>query len=182
MADHAIIFRAAEGRARAATLFLWASIVTSALATAGAVWDYHLWGRIGTGIGASMEEIRLKDDVSLLLGGLDLAVFLGAAVTFLMWFHRVFVNLPALGIKDARWSAGWAVAGWFVPIMSFFLPYQVASDIWQASDPTATTDYWRTRPLKPLLNRWWGFFVAWMVVEWMAFCAWTRVDCLDESR
>src|SRR5262249_33512857 len=160
MADHAILFRVAERRARGATLFFQGSIITSALLTAAALWDFHLWGRIGTGIDVSPGELQLNHRIALALDCLDLAIFLGAAIAFLTWFHRVAANLPALGIADARWSPVWAVAWWFVPLMFFFRPYQVAMDIWQASDPAATTEYWRTRPVQPLLNRWWGFFVA----------------------
>ena len=163
MVDHPVFLRPAEERARVTTLFLWASVVSSGLLTAVAVWDFYLWGNVGIGVDA----------------WLDLTIFLGTAVAFLLWFHRVAANLPALGIRDARWSPGWAVAWWFVPVMSFFRPYQVATEIWQASDPAATAAYWRTRPVKPLLNRWWGYFVASLVVEWMAFCAWTRID--DET-
>ena len=176
MADHAVVFRPADERARTATLFLWAAIASSVLLSAVAVWDFYLWGSVGTGIDAWLEDLLPTDHISMLLGRLDFAIFIGTAIAFLLWFHRVAANLPALGIVDARWSPGWAVAWWFGPVMSFFRPYQVALDIWQASDPAATAAYWRTRPVTPLLSRWWGYFVASIVVEWMAFCAWTRID------
>jgi hypothetical protein len=179
MVDHPVFFRPAEERARVTTLLLWASVVSSGLLTAVAVWDFYLWGNVGIGVDAWLGDVLPTDHISLLLGRLDLTIFLGTAVAFLLWFHRVAANLPALGIRDARWPPGWAVAWWFVPVMSFFRPYQVATDIWQASDPAATAAHWRTRPVKPVLNRWWGYFVASIVVEWMAFCAWTRID--DET-
>lgn len=178
MTDHAVIFQPAEGRARAATLLLRISIASSVLLAGVAVWDFRLWHSAGMGIDAWLEDV-LPDHVSVLLGRLDFALFLGTAVAFLLWFHRMAANLPALGIADARWSPAWAVAWWFIPVMSFFRPYQVAVDIWQASDSTATRDYWRTRPVSRLLPRWWGYLIASIVVEWMAFCAWTRTD--DET-
>lgn len=57
------------------------------------------------------------------------------AVALLMWMHRAYRNLPALGYLYARYSPRWAVGGWFVPFLNLVRPYQVMREIWQASLP-----------------------------------------------
>ena len=94
--------------------------------------------------------VVLSAVVVAVVGLLDVAVLVATGITFLMWFHRVRANLPALGVTDARWSPGWAVGWWFVPVMSLFRPYQVAAEVWQASDPAATQADWRQRPVGSL--------------------------------
>jgi hypothetical protein len=34
-----------------------------------------------------------------------------------------------------RWSAGWAIGAWFVPVLSLVRPKAILNDIWRASDP-----------------------------------------------
>ena len=45
------------------------------------------------------------------------------------------------------------VGGWFVPVANLWVPYQVVSDIWQASTPR------RPAPGR-LIIAWWVLFVA----------------------
>lgn len=176
MPENAVVFRSAAQRARAATLFFWASIIVSMLVAATTLWQFSLWGRIGSGTGFSVPEAEFSDAVSMGLGLLDIGLLVGTAISFLMWFHRVRTNLPPLGIADARWSPGWAVGWWFVPVMSLFRPYQVAAEIWRASDPAATPAGWHERPVAAVLGWWWALFVASTIVEQVSFRLWMRVD------
>jgi Domain of unknown function (DUF4328) len=159
-----------------ATVAFWISIVTAGLMAALTLWQFDLWRRIGAGLDVSLEEAELSDGLSAVFGAVDIAVLLATGITFLMWFHRARANLPALGVTDARWSPGWAVGWWFVPFMSLFRPYQVAAEIWRASDPAATQADWRQRPVGSLLGWWWALFIAALVVEQASFRMWMRVD------
>lgn len=171
-----VTFRSGQQRARCATLTFWASIGMAGVAAASTLWQFDLWRRLGAGLEVSIEEAEMSDGLSAVVGLLDVAVLVATGITFLMWFHRVRANLPALGVTDARWSPGWAVGWWFVPVMSLFRPYQVAAEIWQASDPAATQADWRQRPVGSLLGWWWGIFIASIAVEQVSFRLWMRVD------
>ena len=50
-------------------------------------------------------------------------VYILTAVIFLMWLHRVSRNLQPLGSNGQRFSPGWAVGWWFIPILWFIFPY-----------------------------------------------------------
>ena len=76
------------------------------------------------------------------------------AAVFLTWFYRARRNAARLAWPQ-RWSPGWAIGGWFVPIGLLWIPYQVMADIWRASLPA---EAWR--PWLPA--GWWACWcLAW---------------------
>jgi hypothetical protein len=56
-----------------------------------------------------------------------------------------------------RYGHGWAVGGWFVPIMWFFRPRQVVNDVWRAGG--------HLEEPSGLLAAWWGL---WLATTWVA--------------
>ena len=139
-------------------------------------WQIELIKRIEAGGDWSQEEVELSDTVAVGIGIIHIGVYVATIVVFLMWFHRVRANLPALGITNARWSPGWAVGWWFVPIMNLFRPYQVTSEIWRASDPLATSADWRDRSAPALLGWWWALFLIGGGLDRGSFRMWNRID------
>jgi hypothetical protein len=81
------------------------------------------------------------DDQALayLAQGLPGLVYLAAVVAtiviFLMWLHRAYRNLPALGAPKPRFSPSGAVWAWFIPILNLWRPYQILREVWQVSNP-----------------------------------------------
>ncbi|MBX3463720.1 MAG: DUF4328 domain-containing protein [Planctomycetes bacterium] len=57
---------------------------------------------------------------------------LATAIAFVAWFHRSYHNLRALGHRP-RYAAGWAIGGWFVPLLQFVRPMQIARELWGAT-------------------------------------------------
>jgi hypothetical protein len=69
---------------------------------------------------------------------------LAAAVTVMIWMHRLATNLRTLH-RGTTWGPAWAVAGWLLPPFVFVLPYLVLREIWRASDPdTGMGERWRS--------------------------------------
>jgi len=100
------------------------------------------------------------------LGGL--AVFALTAAIFLMWFHRSYRNLDALGADGLQIGPDWAVGWWFVPVACCWRPYQAAVEIWQASDPKApartSLESRRIRGHAALLAFWWATWLISLVL------------------
>jgi serine/threonine protein kinase len=95
-------------------------------------------------------------------------VLLATAVLFLLWFRRAYRNLAALGARGLRFSDGWAIGAWFVPILSLVRPKQLLNDIWRASNPDLPVDddgSWRRRPVPSVLTWWWLAFLASMIAR-----------------
>ena len=64
---------------------------------------------------------------------------LATSILYLMWFHRAVANTVILR-APIPWAPGQAVAAYFIPMVSFFRPYQVMKALHAASDPSALQD------------------------------------------
>jgi hypothetical protein len=100
--------------------------------------------------------------------GVEGVLLLLTALVFLLWFRRAYWNLLALGAGRLRYTGGWAVWGWLVPLLSLVRPKQLLNDIWRASDPAVPVgrpEAWRRRPVPSVLIWWWLVFLASVVAR-----------------
>jgi hypothetical protein len=68
------------------------------------------------------------------LAGVSSFGFLVAMVVFVVWFYRARVNAEGRGWPQ-RWSPGWAIGAWAVPVVNFWFPFLIMVDIWRAGLP-----------------------------------------------
>ena len=73
------------------------------------------------------------------------------AILVIMWLYRATKNLSALGVLP-RYGPGWAIGGWFVPIVSFFIPKKMVNDAWRAGRTDDEPPDW--------LHVWWGLWIV----------------------
>lgn len=85
---------------------------------------------VANGLRASLNNPAV-DIVIAILGWLSGAANIGFIVVFACWVHRVTTNLRALGLRDLRYTAGWATGSFFIPIANRFLAYQPMKEAWQ---------------------------------------------------
>jgi hypothetical protein len=99
-----------------------------------------------------------------------LVLYGSIAVAFIAWLHRCRVNVRAFGCRRFRYSRIWAIIGFFVPILNFFRPYQVVSEVWRASDPRGieTPVAWFTMPVSRYVLAWWVTLLASAFLEILA--------------
>jgi hypothetical protein len=99
-----------------------------------------------------------------------LVAWVVAGVLFVAWTFRAYKNVQALGARDMRFGNGWAIGGWFVPILSLWRPKQVIDDVWRSADPdlppTAPAYLWIDGPIPRLLTAWWVVWVGATVLGW----------------
>lgn len=97
---------------------------------------------------------------------IQLAAFAVSVIAFLFWLHRAYKNLKPLGAQR-RYSPGWAVGAFAVPIVNLVLPFQVFQEMWRASDPE-TIDEKGTGGLNIIIDEssksllvviWWGLWL-----------------------
>ena len=106
--------------------------------------------------------------ISMFLSGVALLT----AVFFLFWIYRAHKNLKALGAVDLRYSPGWAVGGFFIPLLNLIRPYQVVTEIWKASafhgrrSGRASLSY---EPPPVFIVAWWGTWLFSGFVGFMSF-------------
>lgn len=150
--DPPAVFVSAHTRAMVAIGFLALSTAVSLL-TISVVHDYFVFGAPPAAIGGS------------LLAGV---VGTGCVVSFLLWFSRSYRNLRALGAEGLEYSPGVAIGWWFVPVANFWRPFQVAVEIWKASDPSTTRSDLSSRarmPTPALLAIWWMGWLTALVLD-----------------
>ena len=97
------------------------------------------------------------------------------AIVVLNWIHLANRNARQLGAADMRFTPGWAVGWYFVPIAWFWKPYQAMKEIWQASSDPAD---WAGQPVSPLLHWWW---FLWIVPWGVSAVDWAVGRTLDEA-
>ena len=132
--------------------FLYAGIAGSLLRVWSSANELLAGGAEGASTGIGVMEI-----VQAVMG---LPIMLITAGLVLTWIHRANHNARQLGAADMRFTPGWAVAWYFVPIAWFWKPYQVMSEIWRTS---RNPSYWRGQPVSLLLPWWW---LLWIVPYW----------------
>ena len=111
--------------------------------------------------------------VELLLGASAMTMSRGVAqlastmatatgVLFLCWIHRLYKNLPCLGVSGLRYSPGVAVVMFLLPIINIYKPIVIVREIWRATSPpevlAAVNGSWRKAPSSPLIGLWWIAF------------------------
>ena len=77
--------------------------------------------------------------------------FVVTVVAFLLWLHRCYENLAALGERGLRFTPGWAVGWWFIPFANLVRPYQVMRELWRRVAPAGIG--------LALLQVWWAVWL-----------------------
>lgn len=130
------------------------------------------------------EEEAIANDIRQGFMGITyMILYTITAILFLVWIHRAHRNLPSLGVEGLKYSPGWAVGGFFVPILSLFRPFQVVTEIWKASDPTVGLDdstAWQNARTSPMVISWWLLFIISGLVGWTIFRLSLRAESLEE--
>ena len=75
----------------------------------------------------------------------------------LYWFYRATKNAHQFGGKEIT-SPVMAVIWWFIPILEIWKPYQVAQQIWKASNPQiifSNGTEWKNLPSSKNIKLWW---------------------------
>jgi Domain of unknown function (DUF4328) len=78
-------------------------------------------------------------------------------VLFIIWMFRAAKNNEALGRMGARFSPGWSIGAWFIPLANFVIPVLIMQDLWRGSDPATRRGVasWRSAAGSALVGFWW---------------------------
>jgi uncharacterized protein DUF4328 len=139
--------------------------------------EVRLLGRLIDGEVLSPASLEASDSRVVLLGFLQGVAYLVAAVLFIRWFHRAYRNLDVLG-SQRRHGTGWAIGGWFVPILALFRPKQIMNDIWRGTKPAPGAG-----GAEPMLMVWWlGFLLSAAVTNFAFRIAFTENETAEQLR
>ena len=101
---------------------------------------------------------------SVIFGLIQLVI----VVLFIIWMFRAAKNNEALGRTGARFTPGWSIGAWFIPLANFVIPVLIIQDLWRGSErETRRGDAgWRTASGSALVGFWW---TAWVVSAVLRF-------------
>jgi hypothetical protein len=110
---------------------------------------------------ATPDQVIDSDPVQGIVGLLQSGLGIVTGITFLKWVYRAYKNIQGFGAENLRYSPGWAVAYYFMPVLGLIRPVQVMNEIWRASDDPRD---WRRRPGSWLIGSWWALFLVYALV------------------
>ncbi len=96
----------------------------------------------------------------------ELALYVGCAIVFLLWLYRASGNARALGARDMMVSPGWAAGWYFVPLANLGMPYVTMRDLWKAS---AKPRDWQVESAPVTIALWWGCWIVANLTGLIAF-------------
>ncbi|MDQ8704719.1 DUF4328 domain-containing protein [Streptomyces sp. LHD-70] len=121
-------------------------------------WRAYLVVRAYAAGAATMPDVEAAHTFAVAVAVATVPVVPATYVVFLVWLWLVRVNSELwAGPAAHRRARGWVIASWMTPVANLWFPYQVVSDICQASAP-------RRPALRGPLKAWWALFVAATVV------------------
>jgi Domain of unknown function (DUF4328) len=132
---------------------LWISVLVACIALIDDVVEF-----VEVQIGQlTPDQVANNDPIQGIVGLLQSGLGIVTGITFLKWIYRAYKNIQGFGAEGLRFSPGWAVGYYFIPILSLIRPVQVMSEIWRASDDPRN---WRRRPGSWLIASWWTLFLV----------------------
>lgn len=123
--------------------------------------EYQLLQDYENGVYSSQEQAvadgEANDRRQQVIALLYIIVFVISGVLILKWIHRVNYNARQLSATAMKFTPGWSVGWFFVPIFSLWKPYQAMVEIWRASD---SPDDPSQAGQNSILAWWWGAWLA----------------------
>jgi hypothetical protein len=158
-----------QGRARAAVFLLWLCVALAAAGVVSDLMEHSLLSRIEQGDFISqadlIDAVDSNDRRQGLIGGTQLALQVVAGIVFIAWFYGMYKNLRLMG-RHPRHGTGWAIGGWFVPILNLWRPKDIADQIYRGSDPDSgyTDPLWEERTVPAVMHFWWAAWVGALIL------------------
>lgn len=91
------------------------------------------------------------------IGFVQTGLYVVTALCVFVWTYRMNRNVRRLGARGMRFSPGWSIGSYFIPIVGLWKPYQAMCEIWCASRDPAN---WSSVVPTARLGWWWACLIA----------------------
>jgi hypothetical protein len=164
-------FRSLQAPAIALTWLLGASILAAVVA---AILTFSHLSKVEDAFdNPTISNVQSANDAADAVNGvggvvelLSIAIF----VLLVVLLFRASKNTELWNHESRTWRPGWAIAGWFIPIANFVIPFLVTRDVWRRTPPEDTGT--------GILWVWWLLFV----IGAIAFRVEITTNTLSEHR
>ena len=153
--------------------FLYAYIATHIIFTISSIAQYQLLSDFKLGIYSSQALAvaagESNDQRHRAISWLSLIVTLPTYILYLVWVYRANSTVRAFGAKNMRFTPGWSVGWYFIPVFWLWRPYQAMKEIWMASKNPSS---WANEKCDAIVLWWWlclvfSTFLSWAVIKAM---------------
>lgn len=145
---------------------LIACIMLFEIAITATAWWVALTPRLpGFNYNSPYSAVATSDMVDGIVNLVMLFPLLAAWIVSMVWLWRVRTNAEQMSAAKHRRHKAWIILGWFIPIASLFVPYQVVSDVERNSDPDAAPHARElVRSTATVVGWWWATFLVYSVL------------------
>ena len=161
-----------RGKAMFALVMLWICMASEALMLIMDCAQLYIYS-----LDLSEDETLAFDLFYGLVGLGYLVAYLTTAVAFLMWMHSMSKNAHGFAPQQMRYSPGWTVGYFFIPILNLFRPFQAMKDIWNASAERADAGSTQN---DQILGIWWTLWLIGNVLGQVTFRTSLNADTTEE--
>jgi hypothetical protein len=146
-------------RAKNAIIVIWIILVLDVLSLISGYFQYDLLSTVANGGFISPVQATFNDLREQIIAVLYLLASIISAITFIQWFRRAYFNLH-LHIEYLLHPEGWAAGSWFVPIVSFYRPYQIMKELYEESIELLEKRGIRVPDISMnYISVWWAFWI-----------------------
>ncbi len=165
-----------QGLSDALRILLWCVVpasafgVVAALSTLFKLQDIVIGGRIQSSSGSGAFEEFVGADKNLhTWGGFFIILGLATFIVLVCWSFKAHKATQELCHGVRRWSRGWTIGGWFIPLAQLFIPKMVLNEIERIalaprSAPGVTGVEWRSTAVTAISWCWWIMLSIGLVV------------------
>lgn len=155
-------------RRKHALLFLHIMIVIELVYMVSSLFQYLLLEEYNAGTFVSDQRLENNDLRQQVVAILYFVLYATTAIVYQHWFRRAYYNIGKISRKE--YTDGWAVGGWFVPIISLFYPYKIMKEIFQKTN-LYLKSYYDNQPkvIFTTIGWWWALWLVSNIYENISF-------------
>jgi hypothetical protein len=170
-------FKRVEGVGRALRVLLAVGILLDVVNIVVTFVEVQILERFRRGE-ASLQEASDAIDRSGYVGLVVFGAYVTTVVVWLVWQHRAQSNLHSLAIPKLRFSPGWAVGWWLIPVANLWKPFQTVRELWKAS--SGDEAWWRSATW-PVIGWWWAGYVIFNILDNVTVRVWGSSSATVDS-
>lgn len=146
--------RAVRGLGMASMILIGIVTLLGVLLAAEAWTSYDTLVGFAQGTGPTQDDAIAAIQTYRIVYFLIEVAALATGIVFLIWLWRARINAEILGGPDSqRRGRGWTIGGWLCPIVNFWFPYRIVTDIYRVSTG-------RRADPSPVVRLWWAVTVV----------------------
>jgi hypothetical protein len=132
-------------------IMLWISLFVGVVSLFSNFAQYNLANPQLTAEAAKVNDARQR-----IIAIFHILVFIVTAIVFLKWVYRANLNSRGFGAQNLKFTPGWSIGYYVIPILGLYRPYQAMKEIWKVSKSPLN---WSALPGCSLLVVWWTLWL-----------------------